>query len=214
MSKNLLWGVVVLTMLVVLALFLPTSCKWKTTKTAIKHGDILKSSIEDFEKNRQKLSESLVKNLEAAGAELVSENPDLQKVSKDFEKEWSDIQSRYKKLKDDFEKVGKSSTAYFQQLNELSGQIKNEKLRTDELAKNKELEARWNTTYQEASVNVEKVTTVLEAGHDFHMVLVASSIRQKLEQNVEELNVIAAQAKELLADLESFTQEGRKLVQG
>lgn len=214
MSKNLVWGVLILALVVLGALVLPTSCKWQTTKTAIKHGDVLKSSIEDFEKNRQKLSESLIENLEKAGSELAAENPNLQKVSKDFEKEWSDIQARYKKLKDDFEKVGESSTAYFQQLNELSGQIRNEALKTEELAKNKELEARWNTTYQEASVNVEKVTTVLEAGHDFHMVLVASSIRQKLEQNVEELNRIAVQAKELLADLESFTQEGRKLVQG
>ncbi|MCR9286443.1 MAG: hypothetical protein NXI23_03530 [Bacteroidetes bacterium] len=54
----------------------------------------------------------------------------------------------------------------------------------------------------------------MEAGNDFHMVLVASSIRQKLEQNVEELNVIAEQAKNLLGDLEAFTLAGRELVEG
>ncbi|MEL6942299.1 MAG: hypothetical protein AAFO82_06495 [Bacteroidota bacterium] len=198
-----------------LALLLATSsCKWKTTKSAIKHGDVLKSSIESFEKNRQKLSENVVKSLEGAEEELTSESPDLPKVSKDFEKEWTSIQNRYKKLKDDFDKVGESSESYFNQLNELSSSIGNDRLRAEELEKNKSLRATWNETYKEAAVNINKVTTVLEEGNDFHMVLVASSIRQKLEQNVDELNRIAAQAKTLLADLEVFTEEGRKLVEG
>ncbi|MEM9849982.1 MAG: hypothetical protein AAF847_18980, partial [Bacteroidota bacterium] len=140
--------------------------------------------------------------------------PDLPKVSKDFEKEWTSIQNRYDKLKKDFDKVGESSAAYFGQLNELSGNIGNETLRKEELAKNKSLRQKWDKTYQEAAVNIDKVTTVLEEGNDFHMVLVASSIRQKLEQNVGELSRIAEQAKALLSDLEVFTEEGRKLVEG
>ncbi|NJK83494.1 MAG: hypothetical protein HC912_06390 [Saprospiraceae bacterium] len=149
--------------------------------------------------------------METAGQELATENPNLEKASRDFEKEWRDIQSRYSKLKEDFQKVGESSTNYFTQLEELSSGIYNEKLRNEELAKNKELEQRWQKTYEQASINIEKVTSVLESGNDFHRVLVASSIRQKLDQNVEELNRIAAQAKELLSELEVFTEEGRKI---
>jgi len=99
-------------------------------------------------------------------------------------------------------------------LDELSGSIKKESLRDQELAKNQELRLKWDKSYKEASVSIDKVTQVLEAGNDFHMVLVASSIRQKLEQNVEELNVIADQAKALLGDLEAFTLAGRELVEG
>ncbi len=200
--------------LFIIIVFSVSSCKWKTTKQSIKYGDVLKSSIESFEKNRQRFSERVVSSLETAGKELATENPNLEKASKDFEKEWRDIQSRYKKLKEDFEKVGKSSTDYFSQLEELSSGIYNEKLRNEELAKNKELEQRWQKTYEQAAINIEKVTSVLESGNDFHRVLVASSIRQKLDQNVEELNKIALQAKELLAELEVFTEEGRKLVKG
>ncbi|MEM9849642.1 MAG: hypothetical protein AAF847_17265 [Bacteroidota bacterium] len=191
-----------------------TSCRWETTKTAVKHGDVLKSSIESFEKNRQKLSSNVIESLEEAEEALTSESPDLPKVSKDFEKEWTSIQNRYDKLKKDFDKVGESSAAYFGQLNELSNNIGNETLRKEELAKNKSLRQKWDKTYQEAAVNIDKVTTVLEEGNDFHMVLVASSIRQKLEQNVGELSRIAEQAKALLSDLEVFTEEGRKLVEG
>jgi len=197
-----------------LVLLVVPACKWKNTKSALKHGEALKSSIESFEKNRQKLSAKLVTSLEDAQTELTSEKPDLVEVSKDFEKEWTSIQGRYGDLKKDFDRVGTSSTDFFAKLDELSGSIQKESLRDQELAKNQELRVKWDKSYQEASVSIDKVTQVLEAGNDFHMVLVASSIRQKLEQNVGELNVIADQAKALLGDLEAFTQAGRELVEG
>ena len=103
---------------------------------------------------------------------------------------------------------------YFNKLDELSSNINNESLRNEELGKNKVLKEKWEKTYREAEVSVNKITEVLEAGNDFHMVLVASSIRQKLEQNVSELSNIADQAKALLKDLEAFTQAGRELVEG
>ena len=96
----------------------------------------------------------------------------------------------------------------------MSNNINNEELRNSELQKNKELEGRWQKTFTTAGESINKITTVLEAGNDFHMVLVASSIRQKLEQNVDELNNMAEQAKVLLSDLEIFTQAGKDLVAG
>jgi len=139
--------------------------------------DVLKSSIEDFEKNRQKLSTSVVESLDEAQTALTQENPNMPEIAKDYEKEWKSVQNRYDKMRNG-------------------------------------LRRKWQTTYDEASVSVAKVTEVLESGNDFHMVLVASSIRMKLEKNVEELGNIAVQAKALLKDLEVFTEEGRKLVEG
>ncbi len=190
------------------------ACKKNTTKNAMKHGERLKASINAFEDNRQKLSVKLVSSLETAEQKLTEEDPDLPKVSKDFEKEWSSIQKRYKGFKSDFDKVGTTSADYFAKLDELVNNINKESLRNQELAKNNALRQKWDASYNEAKVSIEKVTQVLEAGNDFHMVLVASSIRQKLEQNVGELNLIAAQAKELLSDLEAFTMAGRELVEG
>ncbi|MEL7020569.1 MAG: hypothetical protein AAGK47_03085 [Bacteroidota bacterium] len=191
-----------------------SACKYKETKNAMKQGEALKSSIEDFEKNRKKLSAQLIAGLEEAQQDLTAEDPDLPSISRDFEKEWTSIQRRYEKLKSDFDRVGTSSQNYFTKLDELSNNISKESLRNEELAKNRELQQRWQKNYNEAEVSIGKVTEVLEAGNDFHMVLVASSIRQKLEQNVEELSVIATQAKTLLSDLQSFTEAGRELVEG
>lgn len=204
----------ILSILAVSMVLLTSACKWKETKNAMKQGEALKSSIEDFEKNRKKLSAQLIAGLEEAQTELTAEDPDLPTISRDFEKEWTSIQRRYNKLKKDFNRVGTSSDNYFAKLDELSGNISKETLRNEELAKNGELQQRWQRNYNEAEVSINKVTEVLEAGNDFHMVLVASSIRQKLEQNVEELSVIANQAKTLLNDLQSFTEAGRELVEG
>ncbi len=201
-------------LIIALSLLILGSCRTRTTRSALKHGEILKTNLDSFDKNREKLSSKLVESLETAGNALQAENPDIPEVSKDFEKEWRSIMSRYNKLKGDFENIGNSSNAYFEELNGLSNNINNEDLKRDELAKNKELERKWQKTFVEADKAINKVTTVLKSGNDFHMVLVASSIRQKLEQNVTELNNIASQAKVLLADLEVFSQAGRDLVEG
>ena len=197
-----------------LLLLLSLGCGGKVTKKAMKRGEALKSSLNSFENNRQKLSKNVVESLEEAEAALTSDSPNLTKISKDWEKEWNGVQSRYNKLRNDFERVGKNSEDYFQQLNDLSRGINDENLRKQELDKNKELKQRWLKTYQEAAVSITKVTEVLKSGNDFHRVLVASSIRQKLEQNVDELKLIAQQAKALLGDLEAFTEAGRELVEG
>ena len=207
-DMNKLWC----SLLVGLLLASISACKWETTKTAMKHGEQLKSSIEAFENDRKKLSKQLVNSLEEAEEDLTADDPNLPGISRDFEKEWTSIMNRYDKLKKDFERVGSSSEQYFTTLDELSGNIGKESLRKEELAKNRELRGKWEVTYQEADRSIQKITDVLEAGNDFHMVLVASSIRQKLEQNVEELNLIAEQAKVLLSDLEAFTMAGRELV--
>ena len=191
-----------------------SSCRTRTTRSAIKNADVLKSNLDSFDKNRLKLSTNLVESLEEAGDALLAENPNIPEVSKDFEKEWRAIMNRYDKLKKDFNNIGENSNKFFEELNGFSSAINNADLRASELAANKELEVKWKKTYQEADKAINKVTTVLENGNDFHMVLVASSIRQKLEQNVEELKNMSEQAKVLLADLEVFTEEGRKIVDG
>lgn len=200
--------------LLIAILFIFGACGPKETKSALKQGDALKSSVESFEKSRQKLSNNLVNSLEEAGEKLAAEDPNLPKVSKDFEKDWNRIQNQYEKLQKDFASVGTSSEAYFTKLDELSGSIKDDQLRKEELGKNNELRQRWEVSYKKAQQSINNVTGVLQSGHDFHMVLVASSIRQKLEQNVQELDRIATQAKELLTDLEAFTEAGRELVEG
>jgi hypothetical protein len=190
------------------------SCREKITKKALASGDKLRHSIENFEQNRSKLSMSVIGSLSLTEKKMATPKPDLPQVAKDWEKDWNDIQSRYNKMKSDFEEIGKSSDAYFKQLDDLSGSISDQALRASELGKNKTLHDSWSETYKEAAISVAKVNKVMAEGHDFHMVLVASSIRQKLEKNVIELKAISEQAKALLKELESFTVEGRKLVEG
>lgn len=198
----------------VLLSFTMMQCGGRVTKNALKQGEKLKGSIEDFEKNRQKFSGSVIASISEATAEIQKEDADLPEIAKDWEKEWKSIMKRYKKMQDDFEDVGKNSENYFEELDNLTNQLNSEKLKTSETAKNVALRTRWDGIYEEASASIEKVQEVLRDGNDFHIVLVTSSMRQKIESNVDELQAIASRAQSLLADLEEFSKEGKKMVEG
>jgi DNA repair ATPase RecN len=190
-----------------------SSCGGKITKKAVKKGEVFKASIEDFEKNRMKFSKQVTESINDANEALQEEDPNTEKISKDFEKEWNDIQRRYNKMKKDFDDIGKTSNEYFEHLNELANGINREELRKTELGKNQELLVKWEQKYSVATVDIAKVDKVLLEGNDFHRVLLLSSVRDKIQENVNDLERISTQAKDLLDDLKSFTDAGRELVQ-
>lgn len=194
--------------------FTMVQCGGNVTKKSLKQGEKLKGSIEDFEKNRQKFSSSVIASISEATEEIQKEDADLPDIARDWEKEWKSIMKRYGKMQDDFEDVGKNSENYFTQLDELTNQLNSEKLKASETEKNIALRKRWDEMYQEASASIEKVQEVLRDGNDFHIVLVTSSMRQKIESNVNELENIASRAQSLLAELEEFSREGKKMVDG
>lgn len=187
------------------------SCGGKMTKKAVKKGDVFKASIEDFEKNRQKFAVQVSETIEDANEALADKEPNTEEISTDFEKEWNKIQTRYKKMKKDFEDVRNSSNAYFEHLDELANGINNEKMRTTELKKNTELQIVWEKQYVEAEKSIQAVDQVLIEGNDFHRVLLLSSVRDKIQQNIDNLNDLSKQADSLLKDLEAFTEAGREL---
>ena len=136
-------------------------CRGKVTKKAVKKGDVLKSSIESFEKNRSKFASKVTASIENANESLAKENPDPTTISRDFEAEWKDIQKRYNKMKKDFEDVGSSSTTFFDQLNDLAAGINNEDIKQSEMEKNAELLKKWEVHYTEAAASIENVHALL-----------------------------------------------------
>lgn len=194
-----------------LTIFTLGSCRGKMTKKAVKKGDVFKASIEDFEKNRQKFALQVSETIGDANEALAEEEPNTEEISTDFEKEWNKIQNRYKKMKKDFKDVRNSSNAYFEHLDELANGINNEKMRTSELKKNTELKIVWEKQYVEAEKSIQAVDQVLDEGNDFHRMLILSSVRDKIQQDIDKLNDLSKQADSLLKDLEAFTEAGREL---
>lgn len=188
------------------------SCGQSLTEKSLEYGDNLKQAIEKFENDRQQFAEEVSNAVETTSEDLKEENPDLPKVATDWEEEWNNIQSEFSDLEESFSLVGNSSQAYFDQLEELSAGINDEKIKNSELNKNRELKDKWTKAYLDASENIQKIREVLKEGNDFHRVLVASSIRQKIEANIHELNLISQRAKTLMIELEKFTIEGKKLI--
>ena len=114
-------------------------------------------------------------------------------------------------MKKDFDDVRNSSNAYFAHLDELANGISREDLKNSELKKNQELKVVWEKQYVEAEKSIQAVDQVLVEGNDFHRVLLLSSVRDKIQQNIDNLNELSQQADSLLKDLEAFTEAGREL---
>ncbi|MBN2893119.1 MAG: hypothetical protein JXL97_14715 [Bacteroidales bacterium] len=207
-SKNLL-TILILGILIVGSF---SNCKRSVTKKALTYGDNLKDAIENFENTRQDFAKEVTESVDNTSEDLSEENPDLPKVATDWESQWNSIQRRFKTLEEEFSDVGTKSEEYFTQLEELSSGITDEKIKSSELRKNKELKEKWTEAYIEATENIQKIRDVLREGNDFHRVLVASSIRQKIAENIIELQSISARAKTLMTELEQFTIEGKKLI--
>lgn len=189
-----------------------TWCNRTETEKIFSYGDNLKDAIEDFEDTREDFSQEVVKSVNNASKDLSVNDPNLQEVAIDWETQWKSIQSDFKTLEADFSAVGQSSNEYFDQLQELCSGIRDIKIRASEINKNAELKQKWTSAFVEASKNIKQIRQVMTEGNNFHRVLVASSVRQKIEANITELNAIASRAKAIMAELEQVTIEGKNLI--
>ncbi len=193
-------------------LVLLASCQSTVTEKSLRYADNLKDAIDKFESSRQKVAKHVSTASEKATTELSKENPDVGRAARDWEQEWNDINKRFKDLEERFSQVGNTSEKYFEQLDELSKGIESEGLRQSELSKNQALREQYAVAYEDAARNIDKIREVLREGNDYHRVLVASSMRQKISQNIDELRQISERAQQIVAELEQFTIEGKKLI--
>ncbi len=193
-------------------LALLVSCQSTVTEKSLRYADNLKEAIDKFESSRQKVAKHVSTASEKATTELAKEDPDVGRAARDWEQEWNDINKRFQDLEERFSEVGNTSENYFAQLDELSKGIESEGLRLSELRKNRALREQYAAAYEDAARNIDKIRVVLREGNDYHRVLVASSMRQKISQNIDELRQISERAQQIVAELEQFTIEGKKLI--
>jgi predicted RNase H-like nuclease (RuvC/YqgF family) len=207
-SKWLIWGSIGLSVLLLIAL----SKNNTQTKKRLEYGANLNSAIEEFEENRQDYSSQLTNIAEQTTTDLNNGNHSVNEVAENWEVEWKRLNKQLETLKSDFEEVGKTSNEYFGNLNELAANIIDDGLRKEETRKNNELQERWTIAYQDAARSIKNIENIMLDGNDFYNVLLASSIRQQVEGDIEELEVITVRALKLLSELEDFSNEGKKLI--
>lgn len=202
---------IIINVLLVLA-FLTYSCNETFTEKNIVYADNLKNAIDSFENSRKNVADNVAEATEETTKSLSNENPNISQVAIDWEKEWKDIIKQFNQLEKNFSLVGNSSNEYFLKLDELCNSIENENIKDSEIQKNKVLKEKYTEAYLDAASNIEKIRQILKEGGDYHKVLIASSMRQKINENIDELKQISSNAKRILSDLEKFTIEGKKLI--
>jgi len=181
------------------------------TNKAIEYGDNLKASIEKFEDQRKDISASIDKSIDTVN-DTTSENTKTEDISNDWEVKWNNIEQEFINLEENFSSVEQNSKAYFKQLNELSSGILDKTLKSKELSKNLELKTKWNKTHKEAKETIIKLKIILKNAQDIKRVLIASTIRKKIFNNIDELQSISTNTKKLIHDLEKFTIECKKII--
>ena len=182
------------------------------TYNAIEYGDNLKNAVNNFTKSQNKFNDKIKKVVNNTNDELKKGDVDIIKVANDWESEWKDIMDKYESLQKDFKDVGNKSLEYFKELDKLANNIKNEDIKKSEIKKNLILKEKWTKNYENTSKVFDEINELLKDGNDFHNVLIASSIRQKINLNIEELKNIAFRAQDILERLNKFTEEGKKLI--
>jgi hypothetical protein len=207
---GILMGSVLL--LIIMPLALRIAGGGSVAKEAMAYSDELKTSIEDFEKSRVDFSKEVTQTLTSTNAQLSQSSPDLPQIAIDWEENWKRVTGEFKTIETDFINVGKASEEYFKKLDEQSNGLKDSSLRESELKKNQELKDRWVKNYQNAAELIGRLRGVLTEGSDFQRILIAASMRQKIESNLVELQSIANRALSLLQELERFSVEGKRLL--
>jgi gas vesicle protein len=182
------------------------------TEKSLAYGDDLNDAIEKFEEDRKDFTSDLNDITKQTSEDLLSKQQPVEDVAINWENEWNELNQKLEELENDFLKVGKRSKEYFKNLDEIASGIRDKSIRIEENEKNRELKAQWTRVYQEASESINKIRDVIYDGNDFYKVLVATSIRQQVKEDIKELESITLRAVALLDDLEDFSTEGKKLI--
>ncbi len=207
-SKVIIIGSILLSIVLIVALL-----KHNTkTKKYLEYGDDLRVAIEEFEENRQEFTGDLSTITKVTSEDLNNGNKPAGVVAENWELKWEELNDKLEVLKDDFVEVGESSSSYFLNLENLANEIRDEEMKREEIKKNAELKEQWTRAYKDAARSIQRIEEVIYEGNDFYKVLIISTIRQQVKDDIKELESITIRALALLESLEEFATESKKLI--
>jgi len=192
--------------------FVLNSCAESETKKSLEFGDDLLQSIDKFDNERSELSSNVSNTVEKTTEEISKSDVELSNIAINWEENLTGIINEYDNLQKSFQRVVKSSNEYLLEMNRVSNEISNPSLKESELSKNRVIKEQYLKYQNEAELNINKISEILQKGKDYQYVLTASAMRQKLDENIKELNEISTNACRILKDLEEFTLESKKLL--
>jgi hypothetical protein len=188
------------------------ACSTSETQKSLNYAEDLKSKIDKFESSRQNLADNLSNATDKIDKQAEKENPNVSDVAKDWEAQINQTRQDFDGLEASFSEVGKSSEEYFKRLDEVTQVIQDPKIKASEQKKNQAIKDKYTGAYSDAVDQINKVREVLKEGGDYQQVLIASSMRQKIDKNITELKQISDKAKAILAQLQNFSIEGKKMI--
>jgi hypothetical protein len=130
-----------------------------------------------------------------------------------WEGEWKGIHSKYDELKESLNVIDSKTNIYFEELTKNNLSISDSTLRKSDATQNFELRAKYNAEKQKAIESLNKAQEMLKKGDDLKYVLRNQVLRNAVEQNIQAVNDIALQAKNLSVSIQSFSSNCKPLFQ-
>jgi hypothetical protein len=136
----------------------------------------------------------------------------LPKLATIWEERWTAVIKQTAELEKQFAAVETSSARYWAILKQVTGEIKDQTTRDAETAKNKQARVKWDEAHQSAKKHIETARALRDKGSDIGKTMLAAALRGQLAEYTNKLDSLASEAEQLLAALETITEEGRKIV--
>lgn len=199
-------------LIICLAVAWAFNSKRTNTEKVIEYADNLQTAISNFESTRGDLADDIGDGTKEIVESMGQEHPEVRTVAISWEKKWGAVKTRFADLESDLSNVGEQSQEYFTELENTADAIGDTSLKASEQDKNKRLKSKWTKAFEKATLDIQKLRQLIREGDDFQQVLIGAALRQKLEQNIENLKQLSHRAGEMLKNLENLTIEGRRLV--
>ena len=205
------------------------------TERALQYADALQAAVDAFEQARLETSTRLEETSSKVNAAVVQASvappaeldrgtttaPEaeparakLTGLADIWASEWQAVHAKFTTLEDTFSVVGQRSYDYFAELDAITEGIGNPGIKAAEAEKNRQLKEAWTAAYVQASDDLGKLRGLVLVGDDFEVVLTLEQMRITLHEDIRQLEVVSAQAQDLLHQLEQLTIEGRHLTGG
>ena len=136
----------------------------------------------------------------------------LPKVALNWEKKWDAVSEQTKILEKKFDEVGTASTKYWEILERVTDEIQDKNMKDGEKKKNKEAKDKWDRAYNAAKKHLAIASALRDKGNDVGRLMLTAALRGQLAEYTNTLDSIAKEAEQLLASLETITEQGRLIV--
>ncbi|MCB0628552.1 MAG: hypothetical protein R2824_02325 [Saprospiraceae bacterium] len=130
----------------------------------------------------------------------------------EFEEVWSEVLQRIDNLRQQFNTVCRRSATYFSILERETALLNDMEKKEEQEQRNAILRQHWDHELGKAEATFAQIKLLLDNGNDLYRLMLISTLRATLSEEIGEIQQITARADKLLLDLRQLAEEGLEML--